>query len=325
MALVATLNGNSEIQGPPIRPSRPTWVYFFAVNSTNVKVGYSAQDRGKRLQQHRASKLGVTVDVEPLCELIGSRSDEQAIHRHFGKLLLDGECEVFRADESLIEYVRWLRDQYFVVVPEMTELEVRDVPAVPSSEWLPSTERRKRKPTQTHLAFGSTVFDLGCREITGDDYYTNEAIIAAARSVLGHIDLDPASHAVANRNVKASRFYSVNDDGLGQSWSGRVWCNPPFGDWQRWAGKIVSEWNSGRISEMCVLAATRTITAQCMVPLIGACNAIALTRGRMPFWGPHATSSPDDGHFIAYFGTKPKLFGLHFREICTVFYTGANQ
>lgn len=30
-------------------------------------------------------------------------------------------------------------------------------------------------------------------------------------------------------NAKCSRFYTIDDDGLSQSWTGTVWCNPPYG------------------------------------------------------------------------------------------------
>ena len=40
---------------------------------------------------------------------------------------------------------------------------------------------------------------------------------------MGGIDLDPASSDVANRVVKATQFYSRQDDGFSHEWSGRGW------------------------------------------------------------------------------------------------------
>jgi hypothetical protein len=66
-------------------------------------------------------------------------------------------------------------------------------------------------------------------EGTGEfERYTPAEYIASARSVLGAIDLDPASNAQAQRIVKAARYLTIEDDGLAHPWQGRVWLNPPY-------------------------------------------------------------------------------------------------
>jgi len=45
---------------------------------------------------------------------------------------------------------------------------------------------------------------------------------------LGPFDLDPC--ASEDRPWDTARIhYTIKDDGLSQTWSGRVWCNPPYG------------------------------------------------------------------------------------------------
>lgn len=59
------------------------------------------------------------------------------------------------------------------------------------------------------------------------EHYSPPAIVELGRRVMGAIDLDPASCAVANETVQAQRFFAREDDGLVQRWLGRVWLNPP--------------------------------------------------------------------------------------------------
>ena len=58
--------------------------------------------------------------------------------------------------------------------------------------------------------------------------YTPAYIIELARTVMGSIDLDPASCETANKVVKASQYFTMKEDGLKQDWYGNVWMNPPY-------------------------------------------------------------------------------------------------
>jgi len=62
----------------------------------------------------------------------------------------------------------------------------------------------------------------------GNEWMTPPEYIERAHSVLGKIDLDPASSARANEAVKAVKFFTKDDDGLAKKWKGNVWLNPPF-------------------------------------------------------------------------------------------------
>ena len=57
-----------------------------------------------------------------------------------------------------------------------------------------------------------------------DEWLTPPEILYA----LGAFDLDPCS-PISRPWPTASRHLTIMDDGLKQRWSGRVWCNPPYG------------------------------------------------------------------------------------------------
>lgn len=61
------------------------------------------------------------------------------------------------------------------------------------------------------------------------EHYTPPDIIAAARTSLVAIDLDPASSARGNTVVKAKKFFTAEDNGFLQAWPGRVFLNCPGG------------------------------------------------------------------------------------------------
>ena len=61
-----------------------------------------------------------------------------------------------------------------------------------------------------------------------NEWYTPPFIIETAKSVMGNIDLDPASSRLANEIVGAKEFYTIEDDGIKKDWHGKVWLNPPY-------------------------------------------------------------------------------------------------
>jgi len=92
-----------------------------------------------------------------------------------------------------------------------------------------------------------------------NEYYTPAQYIEAAREVMGGIDLDPASHPIAQEVIKAGTYFTENDDGLSQEWHGRVWLNPPYGkignesSQGHWGNYLIKEYEEGKVSEAVLL------------------------------------------------------------------------
>ena len=74
-----------------------------------------------------------------------------------------------------------------------------------------------------------------------------------------HFTLDPCAD---DFNHKCERYYTKEQDGLKQDWSGEtVFCNPPYGrDVQKWVKKCFEEVYLGKCRLAVMLLAARTDT-----------------------------------------------------------------
>ena len=74
-----------------------------------------------------------------------------------------------------------------------------------------------------------------------------------------HFTLDPCAD---DYNHKCAKYYTKDQDGLQQDWSGEiVFCNPPYGrDVSKWVRKCFQEVYSGKCKCAVVLVAARTDT-----------------------------------------------------------------
>ena len=148
-----------------------------------------------------------------------------------------------------------------------------------------------------------------------NEWYTPKAYIAAARSVMGDIALDPASHADANKIVKAAHIFTAEDDGLKHEWAGKVWMNPPYDSALvgKFAEKLASSVESGKVPEAMVLVNNATET-KWFVRLAGVTASICFPTGRVKFWHPRKESAPLQGQAVLYIGKHGRRFCAEFKR-----------
>lgn len=152
---------------------------------------------------------------------------------------------------------------------------------------------------------------------TGEnEWYTPPEYIAAARGVMGRIDLDPASSEIANKTVKATRFYSKQDNGLDKFWAGKVWLNPPYASEliRQFIGKFSKHVISGDISEAIVLVNNATET-EWFNDLVSVASAVVFPNGRVRFLDPQGNpGAPLQGQAVVYIGGNPDKFIAEFED-----------
>lgn len=151
---------------------------------------------------------------------------------------------------------------------------------------------------------------------TGEnEWYTPADLIECARKLLGTIDLDPASSALANQTVRANTWYGVEEDGLAQRWQGRVWMNPPYarGLIDRFIERLMECHLSGDVPEALILVNNATDT-RWFHHLQSAPHRHTLALSyRVKFVSPEGRDpNAMQGQVVVYLGSRRAEFALAF-------------
>lgn len=146
--------------------------------------------------------------------------------------------------------------------------------------------------------------------------YSPSWLVDGARQVMGGIDIDPASCSFANRTVKATKFFSQQNNGLKQRWQGRVFLNPPFGhEWKQWAEKLIEEIDAGRTKQAFLVAPGKVlwvVGATWFRPLLK--GSLFLPDERIEYLNPDSNTWQDVclGSFCIYYGQQQRRFAKVF-------------
>lgn len=149
-----------------------------------------------------------------------------------------------------------------------------------------------------------------------NEWYTPAKYIDLAREVMGGIDCDPATSEIANQTVKAKTIFTAEDDGLAQTWRGRVWMNPPYAQplMSDFAEAVSAKFESGEIEQACILVNNATET-QWFQRMVSVANAVCFPKFRIKFLDPqHKPGAPLQGQAIIYMGDNMELFVAAFKS-----------
>lgn len=155
-----------------------------------------------------------------------------------------------------------------------------------------------------------------------DENYTPEDLIKIVHDFYGFPSLDPFSNSLANRTVKAKKFFSKQDDGLQQDWNGypTIWMNPPYsrGFLKPVADKLIALLKTG-YPEVFLLTNTDNST-QWYQSILRECDRFVLPTKRLTFYSPKRAAEGkkqngnDKPQTLFYFGQQPQKVEEVFRH-----------
>jgi ParB family chromosome partitioning protein len=147
------------------------------------------------------------------------------------------------------------------------------------------------------------------------EWYTPAVALSWVRAILGHIDLDPASCAAANEHVRARRFFTAEDDGLGRPWDAlTVFLNPPFDATPTWVSKMADEYAAGRFVEGVLLV--NSAPGYRWYERLWRERPVCCLAERLRFvrHDGAAVGQAKKGQTLAYFGPSSALFSIVLRD-----------
>lgn len=253
-----------------------------------LDLGVEAENHAVEIRLLAARRIGELVPATPL--------DEAGRQGGRGK---EKPAEVRRALE----------------IPHQRLSEFRQLAAVPLAMFrrkVAEAKERNSKINYSRFLHGARSGTWGpILDSKAIEWWTPARYVEAIKTVMGDIDLDPASCAKANETVGAKKFYTEADDGASQEWSGRVFMNPPYGK----AGmglieKFLSEVGSS-FHEGILLVNSRATDAEWFQPCFN--GTICFTDHRIDFDSPEEKpTSSTHGSCFVYFGPRAEKFAEAF-------------
>jgi len=278
------------------------WICRNQLGRRNLSPIDASELRGRMYNGRKQAKGGDRKSIHQNEGLIDSTAEVVAKETGVSKATIERDGKYAEAVEAVAETVPDVRSK--LRSGQVTKAEVIEAAKTP--------EKAAEVLNRPHVSNNSG----------NNEWYTPAEFCDSAHVVMGGIDLDPASCKVANKQVRAKKFLTSEQNALAKEWSGRVWLNPPYGQplIAEFAKKFVDEWQSGRIDQAIVLVNNATETAWFQL-LAAEALVMCFKGGRIKFLDATGTpaNTPLQGQVFLYFGSEPSDFVTEFAKygVCT--------
>jgi hypothetical protein len=157
---------------------------------------------------------------------------------------------------------------------------------------------------------------------TFHSWSTPDEYLSAVRECLGEIELDPATHEVFQKRIRAKNYYTRETNGLENPWFGKVWLCTPYGqpELTQFIQKAKKEWDSGNIKEMLIMTHSSETWEDWFHLAESICSAILFVKGCVkwvPAWGDRIDS-------LKLIGIDETCFPKYSVHGSVIFYSGDN-
>jgi hypothetical protein len=304
------------------------WIYVLgSLDGQTIKLGHTNEksvcDRLRQVEREQMSDEKYVL----LAAVRSAKTGEDAAHRFFEEWRQPrgSHKEYYDAAEPLIEWVLWLRQQWFASFKD-TDTHKDAYDAHPD-EWIPKPGRSESRPPvdptklipeneQLTGPLAGTIWawmpDL---TFSFQDYFTPPEIVRVAWEAMGGIDLDAASHWLANRRLHEhglaiGEFFHTNKSAFTHDWLEKVWLNPPYGENDRWFRRALDMLDAGLTTQLCMLSPVYAFSTGIAKPMMRRAAAALLLSPTPEFYNPGdptrtGTNLP---HAVVYWGDRHSEF-----------------
>ncbi|MCK9577035.1 MAG: ParB N-terminal domain-containing protein [Clostridia bacterium] len=173
---------------------------------------------------------------------------------------------------------------------------------------------RESKANKNRLAY---VGSLSNSKIDSNAWYTPKIYMDAVREVIGDIELDPYSDEIANSNVNAKNYYTIDNPAETKEWKCKtLWMNPPYtaAIMKPAVNKFVSEYRKYNFNA--IVITNNATETQWFNTLVTNSKCFCFTNHRIAFetYDGKNESNNTRGQVFFYFGNNIEKFKHAFNK-----------